>query len=711
METCSTITASKRLLAPLALGLALLAAFLLAGPPAARADLAPQSASTISPYEDRLGTAYANYPTGDAGTPYFAPVVHAAGSRWDRVDFAWDRIQRPRPEDGQIIWDFSGYDELVDRQRDAGLDVIAILGSTPAWAADVCNLSARTAVVLPQQLAAHPSVTLRPAAVEGGWQACPPRGLDLAWDHPDNIWGTFVYTTVMRYKDRVRVWEIWNEPDLWDWFWRGSVDDYAQLLRVGYQAVKAADPDATVLFAGLAYWADRSYYVAVLDALIDLPDAARNNYYFDVMSLHLYSDVYQIGWIAAEIQANMTTRVGPRPIWLTETGVPLWDQWPIDHPLEWRRDRATAEEAAAYAIQAFAEARAAGIERFIFFRTHDDVMEWAELNDTTFYQHFGLIDNDLTLRPAYHAFGVTAHYLQGENQVTGPFTHGGVRRITFWATPRGRVDVLWNTAGAPVTYSHPAVLPTATLIDVRGQTMPLTATDGAFTLTLPGATANNSADGRFLIGGAPLLLLQEDTRAPTITLQPLPNLVGTPELALTWDVVDPGSGYWYAEIARSTAPGGPWHVVAGVGATQDLTTTVVQLPASGPWSFRARARDRAGNWSPWTSPVSTTAILTRTVSLSVTTYLEEPGEVPTTTVLSWFGPAGQLISTTVGTTWRITRTVDAGTHTLWARAPDHLAPPYRFTVIGGLDLLPLDVSLGLRPIRGRAFLPIIMRRP
>jgi len=703
METCRTITASKRLLAPLALGLTLLAAFLLAGPPAARADLAPQGVSTISPFDNRLGTAYANYQTGDDEAPYFAPLVHAVGSRWDRVDFAWDRIQS-----AEATWTFSGYDELVDRQRDAGLDIIAILGSTPAWAADLCNLSAQTAVVLPQQLIAHPSVTLRPAAVEGGWQACPPRGLDLAWDHPDNVWGTFVYTTVMRYKDRVHVWEIWNEPDLWDWFWRGSVDDYAQLLRVGYQAVKAADPDATVLFAGLAYWADPGYYIAVLDALTTLPDAAQHNYFFDVMSLHLYSDVYQIGWIAAEIQANLIRTVGRRPIWLTETGVPLWDPWPPDHNPALRINRATSDEAAAYMIQAFAEARAAGVERFIVFRTHDDLMP-GPTGDIP--EYFGLIANDLGLRPAYHAFGVTAHYLQGENQVTGPFTHGGIRRITFWATPRGRVDVLWNTTGAPITYSHPAVLPTATLIDVRGQATTITATNAAFTLTLPAATANNSADGRFLIGGAPLLVLQEDTLPPTVALHTLPELVGTPSLTLTWDAADADSGYWYAEVARAGAPAGPWQVVADVRTTQDLTNTVVVLPASGPWSFRARARDRAGNWSPWSSPVSTTAILTRTVSLSVTTYLEEPGEVPTATVLSWFGPAGQLISTTVGTTWHITRTVDAGPHTLWSRAPDHLAPPHRFTVIGGLEPLPLDIALTLHPIRGRAFLPIITRGP
>ncbi len=79
---------------------------------------------------------------------------------------------------------------------------------------------------------------------------------------------------------------------------------------------------AVVLFAGLAYWANPSYYVAVLDALTIVSGCTVPNYCFDAMSLHLYSNVYQIGPVAAEIQANMVARVGAHPIWLTETGAP-----------------------------------------------------------------------------------------------------------------------------------------------------------------------------------------------------------------------------------------------------------------------------------------------------------------------------------------------------------------------------------------------------
>jgi hypothetical protein len=38
--------------------------------------------------------------------------------------------------------------------------------------------------------------------------------------------------------------------------WLGTQEQYAQLLKVGYRAIKAANPDATVSFAGTSYWTD-----------------------------------------------------------------------------------------------------------------------------------------------------------------------------------------------------------------------------------------------------------------------------------------------------------------------------------------------------------------------------------------------------------------------------------------------------------------------
>ena len=642
-----------------------------------------------------LGTCYTFYEID--GAP-LGPLAHAAGSRWDRFDFRWNVI-----EDTQNNFSFGPHDLIVDRDTANGINVVGILGSTAKWAAPGCP------VVIAQsqdeaRVPGHPPLAARPTD-DLWWRPCPPANLNLPWDHADNDWGRFVYQTVLHFKERnVHTWEIWNEPDLGATFWSGTPAEYAQLLKIGYQAVKAADPDATVLFAGLAYWSNPTFYVDVLDALQGLEGAADNNNYFDAMSLHQYSNVYNIGSVARQIQAAMTARVGRHPIWLTETGVPLWDERPTNPGAPYPY-AATIDEAAAYVIEGYAEARAAGVEKFFFFRLHDEAMDEA----------FGLIRNDRTLRPAYVAYQVAARYLHGENQITGPLSGGSARRITFWGTPYGRIDVLWNIAGGEtITHTRPAVMPTATLVDHRGFTQTLTASAGAFTVTLAPATANQTPDGSFMIGGPPVLLIQTDTEPPTSSLHALPSPLFTATLTVTWDVTDTHSGYWYEEIERAPAPEGPWTRIAGYGQTNGVTQTVATLPGSGTWHFRARARDNVGNWEPWpdTAEVSTTAILTRTVFLSVTAFLDtnsngvwDGDETPptATTRMAWKTASGAVITETLLTVqpgtiiilvpWHITGTVEAGDYVVEAETAGYLRQRLTFTAPAGIAPLNVDALL------------------
>ena len=93
-------------------------------------------------------------------------------------------------------------------------------------------------------------------AVEPGTRV--PLDIDLPFDAQQNAWARFVQRTAERYP-QVLHWEIWNEPDM-DIYWGGSVEDYFHLLKAGYLAVKAANPDARVIAAGLAYWPDPGFF-------------------------------------------------------------------------------------------------------------------------------------------------------------------------------------------------------------------------------------------------------------------------------------------------------------------------------------------------------------------------------------------------------------------------------------------------------------------
>ena len=75
---------------------------------------------------------------------------------------------------------------------------------------------------------------------------------------PDNFedFAAFVSTLASRYAGQVAAYQIWNEPNLRS-RWKSTVHpisaaSYVELLRQAHDAIKAADPDALVISAGLA---------------------------------------------------------------------------------------------------------------------------------------------------------------------------------------------------------------------------------------------------------------------------------------------------------------------------------------------------------------------------------------------------------------------------------------------------------------------------
>lgn len=108
-------------------------------------------------------------------------------------------------------------------------------------------------------------------------------------NQPPSAWTgmeAFVTAMVNRYKDRVHYWEGWNEPNLPS-FWTGTAAQLAEMQRRFYQAVKAADPTATVLspcftsvFSGVSGWAA---YLSASDGA-----GGTGKDWFDVASYHYY---------------------------------------------------------------------------------------------------------------------------------------------------------------------------------------------------------------------------------------------------------------------------------------------------------------------------------------------------------------------------------------------------------------------------------------
>jgi len=91
-------------------------------------------------------------------------------------------------------------------------------------------------------------------------------------------WKRHIKEIVGRYKGSIKVWQIWNEPDSPDFLWHNSPEEYRPILKSGYEAVKEADPEATVLSAGISYPNE-----GFIETMYQL-----NGDTFDHLALHLY---------------------------------------------------------------------------------------------------------------------------------------------------------------------------------------------------------------------------------------------------------------------------------------------------------------------------------------------------------------------------------------------------------------------------------------
>jgi hypothetical protein len=92
--------------------------------------------------------------------------------------------------------------------------------------------------------------------------------------------GSF-WATALR-KVPIRTWEIWNEPDVTVfWSTQPFAPSYVQLLHAAHDAIKRADPGATVVLAGLVNFSWRD-----LAAIYAVPGASA---WFDAVAAHPYT--------------------------------------------------------------------------------------------------------------------------------------------------------------------------------------------------------------------------------------------------------------------------------------------------------------------------------------------------------------------------------------------------------------------------------------
>ena len=141
-------------------------------------------------------------------------AIAAAGFGWVRQRLPWDQIE---PSQDQFDW--ATWDQIIAAVDARGLELVAVLDGSPAWAR------------APED-AANP---LAPPASRADF-------------------GRFAAAVAHRYGANLRFYQIWDEPNIAPHWGHRYVDasDYVGLLREGAVQVRSADPDATVMLAALA---------------------------------------------------------------------------------------------------------------------------------------------------------------------------------------------------------------------------------------------------------------------------------------------------------------------------------------------------------------------------------------------------------------------------------------------------------------------------
>jgi hypothetical protein len=330
--------------------------------------------------------------------------------------------------------------------------------------------------------------------------------------------------TVNRYRPggsaglNVRHWEIWNEPDLCQ-FWQGTAQEYARLLKVAYLVIKQEDPGATVMWGGLAHYEKWNFLTDLITALRNDPMAAAHNGFFDAAASHHYSDVTASYTFTQRIRDALTrSGWGSKPIWITESGVSVCNDYP--GPTCPSPHRADTLGQASYIWQNIAYTRAARGGPIFHFQLHDDCGNGAPPMSP---DGFGLRKNEQTsscspasaeARLAYTAYRVANTYLTGTEYRRALWNDMKIRHFEFYHPPTQEYRTMIWAAEQDWVARLPARSASARLVTLDGSVQDILPINGEFQINLPGPTNPaypkvGDVQSSTNIGGRPFLLIEK----------------------------------------------------------------------------------------------------------------------------------------------------------------------------------------------------------
>lgn len=343
---------------------------------------------------------------------YRPDLAATLGVGWERLTFPWEQIQPNGPDEFNDSIIGGGY-------LGNGRQIVGLVKGVPGW------------------------------ATESGQFNDVPKGIDLPFDDPNNVFGAFMIRLVSHYSGMgVHHWIIMNEPDIRPGQgtveFAGDVEDYFHVLKTAYMAAKSVDPGAHIQIAGMTWWYDvnagRAPYLSRLFQVIRRdPDAAANNNYFDGVSLHIYFTTSSVWDIVSANQGILNNfGLGDKQIWLNEFNAsPRRDPlMPVNAPFS-----ISLEQQADFIVQASALSLAAGADRIAVYKLYDNEF----VPGVT--EPWGLVRQDGSLRPAFQAYQQVIQRLGSAFEIQR-FSVRGATLITC-SYPDSTLYVMWSDSFSP----------------------------------------------------------------------------------------------------------------------------------------------------------------------------------------------------------------------------------------------------------------------
>jgi len=332
---------------------------------------------------------YPSHRTSGETTLRAAQLAKAAGIRWTRDEIGWGTLQPKRGE-----WHWQQFDRAIEAIGAHGIETLGLLAYSAPWAATGNDADGRPDIMTAPDLAA---------------------------------WREYVKAVVERYRDRIHVWQMWNEPNI-RVFWHPKPDprEYARLLVTGAEAAKAADPTCWVMGCN----------TSLIDLAFDRAVFSEGGWqHVDIIGVHPYRYPHTpertdlVGGLLG-LAALSAEFGGVKPIWISEIGYAT--HLGPGGSSEWW--------SAVMLMRLYLLSWSSGLVQKLFWYDFRD-----DGTDRTYNEaNFGIIHHDWTPKAAYDGYRAMATSLAdfrpdgrielGNDLCVLRFRKGGEIRYAAWTT-------------------------------------------------------------------------------------------------------------------------------------------------------------------------------------------------------------------------------------------------------------------------------------